>query len=184
MTWDSVISLLTESTSILKAKRFDDSLVTSIENNKNTNQNSLTGDNGIAPENDSKTTKDVYGPVKADNGKQASVQNKSKSDGDNRKHQQSSDNKDVILRRSHTVASGKQSQDGGEIHKKDRRRSQYNSRSESISVYYFDNPVMSNDQTRRPAVVNPSSTFGNERQRIPDEYQDQRGNKIRWSADC
>ncbi|XP_052088676.1 adhesion G protein-coupled receptor L3-like [Mytilus californianus] len=173
-----------ESSSILRASKFDESLVTSIENNKHVNQNSLKGDNGIAPENYSKTTKDVHGPVKADNGKQTSVQNKSKSDGGNRKHQQSNDNKDVVLRRSQTVASGKQSQDGGKIHKKDQRRSQYNSRPESISVYYFDNPVMSNDQTRRPAVENPSSTFENERQRIPDEIQGQRGNKIRWSADC
>lgn len=100
------------------------------------------------------------------------------------KSQQSNDSKDVALRRSHTVASGNQNQNGAKSHKKDKRRSQYNSRPENISVYYFDNPAMSNEQTRRPAVENPSSTFGNERQRKPDEYQDQRGNKIRWSADC
>ncbi|XP_076077317.1 adhesion G protein-coupled receptor B1-like [Mytilus galloprovincialis] len=173
-----------DSTSILKAKKLNDSLITSFENSRNTNQNSLKGDKSITPENDSKSTTDVHGPVKADNGKQNSVQNKSKSDGDNKKPQQANDNKDVVVRRSHTVASGSQNQNGKKSHKKDKRRSQYNSRPENISVYYFDNPVMSNDQTRRPAVENPSSTIKNEQQRIPDEYQDQRGNKIRWSADC
>ncbi|OPL20754.1 hypothetical protein AM593_06262, partial [Mytilus galloprovincialis] len=166
-------------TSIWKAKQLNDSLVTSFENGRNINQNSLKGDKGITPENDSKTTTDVHGPVKADNGKQTSVQNTSKSYEDNKKPQQSNDNKGFVVRRSHTVASGNQNQNGDKSHKKDKRRSQYHSRPENISVYYFDNPVMSNEQTSQPAVENPSSTFGNERQRKPDEYHDQRGNKIR-----
>lgn len=79
------VTIFTDSTSILKAKKLNDSLVTSFENGRNTNQNSLKGDKGIVPENDSKTTTDVHGPVKADNGKQTSVQNKSKSDEHNKK---------------------------------------------------------------------------------------------------
>lgn len=76
-----------------------------------------------------------------------------------------------------------QNHDGGHVNQRVQRRSQYNRRPENNTAYYYDRAAMPYGEAWWPYVGHYPYPFGYERQRWPDNYHHQRGNRFSWSAD-